>query len=151
MTDELSVLFPVGAMVRDVKYDLLGTVVQPRKDGTVRASFPSQVGAHVEHTASFPDPVGRLERVHLLTHDELSVLDDAVPVSDRSYDKRANEILVKHLRPTVNRTFTVTIKVPADRNADLTHGHVRLALINHDSAINPNEGITVVETTEETN
>lgn len=107
-------LFPVGATVRvtspSVLDGLVGTVLKAgNRSDVVVVAAPGRLSGRVD--GGWLVNVNDLERVHLLTHDELETLDAVRRMSapgDLGFD-----ILNKHLRPTVTRTFTVTVEQPA--------------------------------------
>lgn len=113
--------YPVGCTVRDTKYGNYGTVVEHRATNPANlADVGITVVVHFHDTPNsnatvpFPSPEERLERVHILTHEELTLLDEAVPMTGTA-NQPANAVLDAHLRPTVTRTFEVTVEQPADR------------------------------------
>lgn len=131
--------FPVGIMVRDTHGGAIGEVVDHRFESNVPVvQFPTG-------RAPFPDPVDRLERVHVLTHDELYALDDAIPVGGDKFQDRANEIIGKYLRPTVKHRFVVEIEQPASAKKMVDSGFLRAKLTSEDWTGFP---VTVTEAAE---
>lgn len=105
--------FPVGATVLHREGGWLGRVVAHRTVGnlmnpTVAPVVQPSTG---RSQAAYPDTTV-LERVHILTHEELTELDELRTTDPNRDVEKAIAILDKHLRPTVTRTFTVTVTAP---------------------------------------
>lgn len=127
--------YPVGCTVRDVKYNLLGTVTGRRQEQGVPVlvvQFPASANT-IAHTASFAHPEGRLERVHILTHEELVLLDAGLlQGSIHGNEEAAGEVLDRHLRPTRTATFMVTVEQPADAKKPVDPWYIEHMLTSGD-------------------
>lgn len=111
---------PVGALVRYTAEDgnlhgNVGRVMQEvGSDGYVDVLFPEKLSGR--HNGHWTINLRNLERVYLLTHAELETVEAGYSGFNRtSASDRAKAILGKYLRPTVTRTFTVTVEQPSHR------------------------------------
>lgn len=140
--------WPAGTLVRYTAEDgnLHGKVgtTQEADDGSgyVTALFPErQSGRHDGH---WTIKVENLERVHIVSHDELSVLEQANKRNTAGNYERAEAVLDKYLHPKVTRTFTVTVEQPADDNP-VDGGVLEMVMKSDDSLAYP---VTVISTEE---
>jgi hypothetical protein len=136
--------YPVGATVRVTSNGAIGgrigTVVL--NDGHVLVSAPGTPSGRKDG-AWWVAPAD-LERVHILTHEELTTIDAGLLRGSVSgNEERALDVTDKHLRPAVTRTFAVTIEQPADRPEVTLAGLIRV--IAGDGTLHSSAKVTVTE------